>query len=126
MGLRQSILLKEGQSHELYELFRSPGVTQAKKLQHYAALKQVWNAVSVPEGICGFGRDSVFIDRATEELIGLQNLQTFGELSAPRLASVRSEPDLLALLPRGLSAPDLNVLMTTSTPTLPVCSKSIA
>jgi hypothetical protein len=81
--------VKEGQSHNIYELFRSPGVAEEEKLQHYAKLKRVWNEVPVPEGICDFGHRSLFIDRATEALIGLRNLESFGAMVAsPRVASV--------------------------------------
>jgi hypothetical protein len=86
----QSIILKEGRSHELYELFRSPGATEEEKLQHYTAMKRAWNDVPVPKGICDFGHRSVFIDRATDVLIGLENLKHFGAKSSQRLAPVRS------------------------------------
>jgi len=88
----ESIVLKNGTSHDLYELFRSPGVSQEEKLRHYTELKRVWNEVPVPEEICEFGHHSVFIDRATEVLIGLQ------EDSAQRLLRTATAPDRVAKL----------------------------
>ena len=68
----ESIALKDGHSHELYELFRSPGLSQEAKLEYYRQLKEIWNEVAVPPNIDGYGSKTVFLDKASEVLLMLQ------------------------------------------------------